>query len=103
MKLKKAYKAMYNAGVNPVEDVLNGKEIENAEILMEKAEGDSDPKESVKVEFHSKDEKFGITAWCQMSHLMALGLFTQDAEKNVTFHKGTFVKGNYVVKEPVTA
>ena len=94
-KLRKRYSAVLNGGVTPVEQLLEGKTISTGEILQEKAESDGDTRESVKVEFHSKGENFGITAWAPMGHLLALGIFSQDDSKEVTFHPGVMIKGRY--------
>lgn len=95
MKMKKRYSAVLNGGVTPVEQLLEGKSINAGEILAEKAESDGDTRESVKVEFHSEGENFGTTAWAPMGHLLALGIFSQDDSKEVTFHPGVMIKGKY--------
>lgn len=104
MKAKKRYSAVFNGGVTPVQVLLEGQTIVSGEILQEKAENDSDQRESVKAEFHAENVNHGVTVWAPMPHLLAMGIFSQDDSKEITFHKGIMVKGQYnLIKEEVSA
>jgi hypothetical protein len=94
-KLAKKYTPALEKGVQPIEESIEGHTVETAEVVAEKADSDDSPSEFVRIEMKLKGNDTIVKHWSSFPHLLALGLFTQDDDRAITFVPGRMIKGVY--------